>query len=641
ATQRQQTLKRTLDWSYDLLLEAEKGVFRQLPVFAGGWTLEAAEAVCGVRNSELEARGSPSAPDFELPSSNLELGVLEGLVGLVDKSLVRQVEAPPSEPCFSMLETIREYALERLEESGEADTLRRRHAAFYLELAVEASGFVGGLFADEAPPLSELGEQVAWLDRLQREHDNFRTALRWLDERGDVEQGLRLAELLAWFWYIRGYWREGPAWLERLLVRSPGAAPATRAKALRILGYSPWHGGDYRRAAARLEESLRLYRELGDPHGTTDALLTWGFLEVTTDHHQAAAGLLDEALALSRERGYSRGTAWALICLGHVVARRGDDRRAATLYQEGLALHRQRGDTNAAATTLRFLGQTALRQGHLDRAEALFEESLAVDRALGTKEDVALTLHALGRVARLQTDFPRATALLEESLALFRELGTVPAMAMPLETLGRVAQDQGDSARAAALLQESLIVYRRAGLPSGMARCLVALAGVLVATGQAERAAQLLGAAEALFASGAPLDPTIPADCARLESTIRAALGDKSLAAARAEGRALPLEQAIEGAIEYALALTAPALDDSSATSAPAAVLSPLTRHEREVAALVTRGLTNREIAADLVITERTAASHVEHILAKLGLRSRAQIAAWAAARDRRVPEVP
>jgi predicted ATPase len=478
---RLQTMREAIAWSNDLLGPGERALFRRLAVFAGGCTLEAAEAVC-----RLDDR----------------LEVLEGLAELADQSLLRSEEQPDGDVRLMLLETIREYGLERLDAAEEAATTRDRHLAWCVALAEEA-----------APHL--LGpEQGRWLVRLEVEHDNLRAALGWsLRSGGDPALGLRLAGALWRFWQTRGYLTEGRGWLEEALASDQPAPSAARARALDGAGNLAETQGDYGQAIAFYEEALALRRGLGDKQGI--------------------AGSLND--------------------LGNVAYWQGDYGRALALHEQSLALKRELGDRSDIAISLNNLGLAAYRQGDYDRAAALYEESLALKRALGNTRGIAVSLHNLGAVASSQADYARAAALHEESLALTRELGDSYGIAILLNNLGNVAGWQGDHERAIALLREALLRSRDLGARELMAEALEGLAWVAAAGRQAQRAARFGGAAEALReALGVPLLPEQQADHDQAVQAMRAMLGEGDFAAAWAEGRALPLEAAIGLALEAA-----------------------------------------------------------------------------------------
>ncbi len=371
--ERQRTLRGALDWSYNLLTPGEQDLFGRLAVFAGGCTLEAAEAVC--------ATPGPSP-----------IPVLDGLVSLINNNLARvKVDNEgDGETRVGMLETLREYGLERLEATGETAAVRGRHAAYYLAL-VEA-----------AEPELMGAEQERWLGRLEAEHDNLRAALGWAGEpagAGD-EMALQFAGALWRFWWIRGHLAEGRRWMEGLLGRGGGSA-AVRARALNGAGNLAWGQGDYAQATAWYEESLDFWRQVGD-----------------------AAGI-----------------ARALNNLGMVLHERGDLGGAQARYEESLALHRQRHDPDlwSIAATLNNLGRAVHEQGDRARARALFAESLALKREIGDSTGTAATLGNLADVASGDGDDERAATLYRDSVVLYQELGDLGGIASGCEGIAHMA----------------------------------------------------------------------------------------------------------------------------------------------------------------------------------------------------------
>jgi predicted ATPase/DNA-binding SARP family transcriptional activator len=534
---RQQTLRATIAWSYDLLDEAEQTLFRRLAVFVGSCTIEAAEAVAGDGGWEMAVGDDTPAP---APSPNSRLpppAVLDGLASLVDNSLLRQVDLEEGEPRFAMLETIREYGLERLEASGEAPALRRRHAEHYLALA------------EDAEPKLRGAEQAEWLARLEQEHDNLRAALAWSQaalqgsdgaeasgatpavsadvgaanarRAGGVpaaEMWLRLAGALSWFWYMRGHISDGRRWLEgaiaaggRMSPHRPSPGPSARAKALTGAGWLAWRQDEYERAAALFEEALALWRDLGDKGRLGDAL----------------------------------------DGLGLVAQFRGDYARAASIFEDSLALRRELGDRPGIARSLHRLGLAAYYRGEYSRAAALCEEGVALCRELGDKSGIASSLIPSALIAWRRGEYRLAAALCGEIQTLCRELGDKTGLAYALRILGSVACEQGDYERATGLFAESLALWRDVGDKWGILSCLEGLAGVAVGHGRSELAARLFGAADALReAIGAPRSPTEQAAHERDLAAVRARLGEEEFAAAWASGRAMPLDTAIAFALE-------------------------------------------------------------------------------------------
>jgi len=467
---RQQTMRATLAWSEDLLGPAEQRLFRRLAVFVGGFTLEAAEAVC-------------AAPAGAEP---LGLDVLAGLGVLVDQSLVQSQtgddeegeEGEGGEARFRLLYVVREYALERLEASGEADALRRAHAIYYLGQVEERALAVYG-------PAG-----VAWMGRLEHDHDNFRAALAWARERGEAELGLRLAASLGPFWYVRGFFTEGRGWVEGLLALAPRAAG------------------------------------VGDDGG-------------------AGAPGVAGVSAVARAKALAVASTFAGV--------QEDIERALVAAEEAAALARGRQAGWATGVALQMLGQVAWAGGDLHRATAYLEESVAQLQAVGEPGLAASYLTGVGLIALDRGDLERATACCEESLAFARRAGADYPEGLALRVLADVARQRGDLAGAEGLGREQLLVWKRVGAPANLARNLEGLALTAAADGEgarAARAARLLGAAAALRERvGAPLRAGRRANMEREAAVAQAALGEAAWAAAFAAGRALTLEGAITEAL--------------------------------------------------------------------------------------------
>ena len=383
---RHQTLRGTIEWSYSLLDAAEQTLFMRLAVFAGGRTLEAVEAVCNA-------------------AGDLDVDVLDGMASLVDKSLLRQEEDLEGEPRFVMLETIHEYARERLEASEDAARLRQWHAEYFLALAERGDVELRG------------PNQLAWMDRLEAEHDNLGAALeRALGPRGSVEQALRLCRALWWFWFMRGHLSEGRRWLDealgptgkqaardhaRLALDAPGAreAMALRAYALNGAGSLAFNQGDYAAAETCYEESLALRRALGATRMIAFSLGNLGHVAGRQGDNRTACARFEESLALFRHLGEPDGIAYALGSLGRVVARLGDHTAARRHYTESLALFQQLGDTRGIAWMLHDLEDEARDEGDYEAAQAHYTASLALRHELGEKIGIAECLEGLAGVA--------------------------------------------------------------------------------------------------------------------------------------------------------------------------------------------------------------------------------------------------
>jgi predicted ATPase/DNA-binding CsgD family transcriptional regulator len=597
---RHQTLRATIDWSHALLSDQERALLRRSSVFAGGFGLDAVEGVC-------TGRGVGAGE------------VLDLLTHLVDKSLIL-AEVPAGEARFGILETVRRYGREKLLESGEQTEFLTRHRDWYLALA------------ERAEPELQGPEQKRWIRRLEAEHDNLRDALGFSLEGRSDEEALRLTAALWWFWHVRGYLSEGRTWLRKALAGSSGAGSRPRARALYGAGFLAWRQGEFAQAQAMGQESLDAAKALGDRLGMASAISLLEQVARAQGDHERAAALPEQSLALFREMGDGWGIATSLVILGNAARFHGDYARAREALEESLDLYKKLGDISGTGAALHFLGLVARDQGDYARAEEMCRESLRLNRELGDTSRVAFSLHSLGLVARDQSDHAQAEMLFRESLALFRELEDTWGVTTALVSLGVTARLRGDDARAAELLQESLRLRRDLGDKAGIAECLEGLAAVAAERLDPRRAARLLGAGEALRASiGAQFPPVHQADCERAAAGARKRLGRTAFEAARAAGRTMDAGTAIEEALALALPAT-PSESGPPEHAAGPVSMGSLTQREGEVAALIAQGRTNKEIARTLVITEGTAANHVQHILNKLGLNSRAQIAAWAVA---------
>jgi predicted ATPase/DNA-binding CsgD family transcriptional regulator len=535
---RLRTMRDAIAWSYDLLDAGEQVLFRRLSVFAGGFTLEAAEAVCG-QQTTVDSRQStgerPTPIDRRLSSVD---SVLDGIASLVEMSLLRQVGGPLDEqPRYQMLETIREFGLERLAAHGDEHPVRSAHATDILNLAEPSYERIF------APGYERI------LARLDAEHDNVRAALAWAEAAGDAELGLRLAGAMTAFWVVRGHYREGRGWLVRALGWGEPVPTAARARAFNGAGWL-----------------TRLQGEI-----------------------DAAAALQTEALAVARASGASLIAARALQALGLIDLQRGDHAGAARRMEQALA------------------------------------QFLAIEStAIAGPQYVSAAYTNLGQIALAQGDAAGAIAHLEEALRRQRALGYAWMMDETLRTLGDIARDRGDYTRALASYRESVELARHHRDRRFLAEALSGIAGVAVAQGRPERAARLLGATAALREQiGAAIEGWNRPTHERVVALVRAALSPAAFASAWSAGANLSLE-----------AVLAEALADVDPTEAPSAAdpaaAAGLTEREGEILRLLAKGLTDREIAAELSISPRTVGAHVSHLLAKLGLDSRTAAAAFA-----------
>jgi len=478
---RQQTLRQTMDWSYDLLSEAEQKLFRRLSVFAGGFVLEAAESVCDTKQ-------------------DLGLDILDGVASMVDKSLVRQVEQTDAEPRFLMLETMREYGLEKLAASGEEERTKKAHAAYCLVLA------------EEAASETDTGEVKAWMDRFEMEHDNFRGASDWLTDNCNSEWSLRLSTALFRFWETREYFAEGRQRLEAALqLPSAKSQNGVRMRALFSAGVLAANQGDYEPSRRLFGENLEVAREM-------------------QDHRSVAVSL--NALAIN-----SRD-------MGNLDI-------AIELFEESLALWKQLGDRPAQARALSNLATVKKLQGKYEEARELYEQCQTIFGELRDRSGMAWVFNHRADLLREQGDLSAARSFYECGIAAFREANDRWGIAGSLADLGNLTREQGDFAASEALHHESLTLFLELGHKRGQARGLESLAALAAAHSDSERALRLAGAAAALRQTiGAPLTA---AEQTKLDQYLDPARRRLSATAARAAwlaGWVMPVEMAAKMLVE-------------------------------------------------------------------------------------------
>jgi len=484
---RQQTLRSTVDWSYGLLNAAEQTLLRRLSVFAGGCTLEGVEAVCDTRG-------------------DLGLDILDGMASMVDKSLAQQVEQVDAETRFFTLNTIREYAIERLVASDDEAAARRAHAAYYLVLAEEGA--------------EDVVAHPEWLDRFEVEHDNFRLALDYLIKTGEAEWGLRLGAALFRFWETREHLTEGRDAIARLLaMEGASARPKLRARLLFAAAVLAGEQGDYGSARQLFEDSLETCLELND----------------------------------------SRGVAVALNALAVNARDRGELDQAAILFERCVAIWKDLDDPSNIARALSNLANVTKLQGDCARAASLYHECLTMFRKAGDGAGVAWTLNYQGDVAREKADLAAARSFCEQSLAAFRQLQDGWGIASALSDLASLSCDQGNDTEARRLYGESIRMFQVLGHQRGIARALECLAVNAAAQSNARKSLLLAGAAAALRQRlGAPLTLT---EQPRLEKALefaRRTLGNAAGVTAWMEGWAMPIERAVHEALDGEVELVSP-----------------------------------------------------------------------------------
>jgi len=650
---RHQTLQAAFEWSHDLLSKEEAVLMRRLSVFSGGCTLEAVEAVCADEGREHD--------------------VLVALTGLVAKSLTL-ANTSGAEARYRMLETIRLFGAERLERSGEAAALQRRHANWCLALA------------ERAEPALTGENQLPWLERLETEHDNLRTGLAWAISEREADLALRLAGALTIFWRVHCHFREARDWLSAALTLEGHPSGASRATALWGLGFMDVMLA-LESASAELQESLAIAHEAGDARGEARALLLLG-------NREWQLGDFERSIALARQVEDFWCLAHALACAGKCRLMMGEVRSAHALLQESVDVGRRSRDQQSLRLGLNFLGELLIKEGRYDEAETVIHEVLELSRRLGEPYIIAVNLARLGKLAAGRGDFHRARDLLGTALGMEREgaaaltlnscladlgwfelslgqldaargffeeahslaqgaglrsfsalhgLGEValiedrwteaealfdearsdlhpdakPDAAGIASSKGRLARARGDIRKATLLCAEALALRYECSEAPGVARSLEEMAGLAAQAGQAERAGRLFGAALAVRkANGYARAPALQSGYEADVDLVRRRLGPKRSEALLREGRNMSLDEAVSYALK-----------GRDARGRPQTGWSALTRSERDITGLVAKGLTNREIGAQLFVSPRTVETHLTSVFSKVGLSSRRELA--------------
>jgi predicted ATPase/class 3 adenylate cyclase/DNA-binding CsgD family transcriptional regulator len=601
---RQQTLRNTITWSYGLLGTAEQQLFRRLSVFAGGCTLEAAEAL-----------------SIALDGGSNDGAILDRMASLLDNSLLSCREAEGKEPRFAMLETIREYALEALAESQELNAARGALAAYYLHL----------LEAEFEP---EEGWQRERLELLEQEHANLRVALRFALEEAEARHGsamaLRLGAALTPFWLKRGHWSEGRGFLQGALAKHEEVERPVLAKALVAAGKLAFQQGDYVQAERLAEESLVLFRERGDTRGSATALEIGGMVAWNRGDLSSAQALLQEALALYKQTNDNEGMVNSLFALAWLARSQGEYTRARALCEESLALCGDRGDT-AGVADARFLMAQLLFDTQAAPAivRSQVEDVLVLYRQVDDKEGIAACFHLFGRITLLQGETEQAGSWFEQSVALHKELGHQAGLAWALSGLARVALAQNDYGAARNRSEESLARARAMDDQELLVTCVEGLAMVVAAQGELVWAARLGGAAEVLRERmDQPLSPVERVAYEMGVAATRRRLGEKGFTTAWAEGRAMTPEQVLIAQSPATSVDTSPAT--TSTTGAPVVYPDDLTAREVDVLRLVAKGMTDAQVAEALVISPRTVNTHLTSIYGKIGVSSRSEATRYA-----------
>lgn len=557
ADTRHRTLRAAIDWSYELLSSSERVLLQRLSLFAAGFTLSTAESVCTWGNIQ---------PDE----------VLGLLTSLVNKSLIVAETLQGSEARYHLLETIREYALEKLTESGEAVQMRDRHLDVFLARA------------EEIEPKLRSPYQRLWMTWLESELGNLRAALAWSLESGRIEAGLRLANAISEFWYFRGYQREGKTWFERLLDGAGEDVPVLlRAQAYSIVTHISWQVGDHAAGKVQAEAGMALAEQAGE----------------------------ESQFPL----------AFSMVGLANNLRATGDYAAAFDVGQRYIEIMRGWGNPSQVAEFLFIHGINAMAVEKYDLGRQLLNEGLALILEQGANTHrVAEVSKLIGDLARCEQAYAEARHLYEQSLSIFRELDATLDAASVLIALAHCNLHLDQVERAHILLNESLAVHRAQGNERGMAECLLGFGALAAIRGLPIEAVRLLTVA-VTWAAESILE-AYPGERFAYREALAAAqseLTDQAFKEAQRDGRRLAIDQAID------LALALPLRGETAPTGAQAE-FGGLSAREREVVRLIAQGKSNSEIADELVLSKRTVEKHIGSILSKLELTSRAQIVRWA-----------
>ena len=601
----QQTLRSTLKWSYDLLDAAEQRLFRRLGIFVGGWTLDAVEAVC-YYDCDKE-----------------QVSALNEVASLLDKSLLLPIERGEGEPRLQMLMTVREYALECLQESGEAEQTARAHALYFLALAEEAEHQQYG------------GEQVDWLERLERDYENLRAALRWLSVQQEAELSLRLSGSLYWFWTVRAFYKEGYSWAEKALATREGVAAKVLAKALRNAGGLAYNLSKNDLAEQHCHESLTIYRQLEDDQGTAMTLYWLALISCWVRHdYVRTRAYADEALALLTPLKDESAMADVFLIIAYIAFNQGNYVEARPFLERGLSCFRNASDLWGMAYALEYLGRVMIELEDFTLADAKLEESLNISRQLGYMDGVAYALGWKGYVALCQGEVVTARELIEESLARHQERGQQSGIAEAQLLLAKVYRAEKNYAAAHALYAECFALGKTLGDQDTWISSLEGWAAIALAQGQVARAVLLWSVAahqrEEVEIAMSRLDRL---DFEQAEVAARLQLGAQEFATLWEQGRMMTPEQALLAGEPDMLAKTkTPLAHPPSGGKSTSGLTYPnnLTAREVEVLRHIAQGWTDAQIAEHLVISLRTANKHATTIYSKIGVSSRSAATRYA-----------
>lgn len=589
--ERQRTLRNTLQWSYDLLNADEQRLFRRMAVFVDGCSLEAIAVVCadGGKDQSSDAMNRVSS--------------------LLDHSLLYQAKQHGEEPRLAMLETVREYALDSLEENGETEHIRRTHALYYLTLAEEI-----------APHVRRGKQQLRWLRQFTEEQENLRAGLDFLVEHREAELAVQLSGALWWYWVNRGSFSEGRAFLAAsLALPHKGKRTQARARALCAAGELALRQGNYQIATTLLEESAASYRELAETRGLAEALLNLGLSLSYVQRFSEARTLIEQSISLSRETDDTWLLGHAQDSLSRLAWKLGDIETTRALAEQGLQLA-PLGEIRAQISPRKILATVALVQGDYSRAAELAQELLTTSQEVNDRESEFSALFTLGTVALRQGDYVQASALYNTCLNIASEIGSARNSSMALARLGEIACEQGNYALATEYYQKSLSLAGAFEDKEVVGVTLLGLARVAKAEKHYWRAAHLLGAAMACINIHTDLDALARLAYERDVAALKSYLGEEAYTQAQEDGIRMTPEQV----------LTMPEPAQTDALNVSPMYPDGLTEREVEVLRLVASGLTDAQVAAQFVISPRTVQGHLRSIYSKIQVNSRSAATRYA-----------
>jgi non-specific serine/threonine protein kinase len=519
ALPRHQTLKATMDWSYNLLSEIERALFRQLAVFSGGWTLEAAEEITELG---IEPKGK----------------ILDLLSQLVDKSLVL-VEDQGDRVRYGMLETVRQYGKVKLIKTGEIEEIRNRHTIYFMNLAERTD--IG---------LRDL-RQVESIEQLENEHDNLRGALRKSIENCDADSAFRLVGALGWFWFMRGYWKESWSWLTQCLEINANSDPLLRAKAIIRAGGLQIIRGNLTGTTELVEEALEVCREHKDSEGIAWCLNllgqvgTWGHIDA-----EEAASLLSESIRVFSKSENEWGLAWSNRYLGQICELQGNYEQSIELQTDGLNRFEEIGDIWNSAHSLYLMGGTMLQHGDFEEAESAYEASLAKCEIVEDKVMAAHAMRGLASLAIKRDSLEQAKFLSQNAFEALKMIGDEHCSAVSLKDLGEIARRQGEYEKSLNYLRESLVKFKKLGNDRPIAVNLERFAALASSMGQDSKSIYLLAAVESNLGEQIFSFQNLREEHERLVKKNKNSLGQKAFNQFWSTGTEMSLEEAVTFALE-------------------------------------------------------------------------------------------